>query len=325
MNQPKVYVTRLIPQPAIDLLKTTCAVEVNPADRPPSHAALIEHVQGSDAVLCMLSDQINEAVLQAAGVHCKIFANYAVGYNNIDLAAATRRGILISNTPGILDDATADLAWALLFAVARHIVPADDFVRMGHFQGWAPLIYLGVDITGRTLGVVGAGRIGANVARKAAAFNMHILYTDVQPNKDLETKTGARYVPLLELLQEADFVSLHVPLLSETRHLIGKDELQIMKKTAVLINTSRGPVVDEQALVDALKSGEIWGAGLDVYEEEPRVHPDLLSLKNVVLVPHIGSATIATRTEMGLMAARNILQALKGEQPEHCINPEVLK
>jgi glyoxylate reductase len=325
MNRPRVYITRIIPQEAIDLLKTTCEVAVNPEDRALSHKELLKNVQGRDAVLCMLSDQINDDVLQAAGWQCKIFANYAVGFNNVDLDAATRRGIIISNTPGVLDDATADLAWTLLFVVARRVVEADGYMRTGRFHGWAPMMYLGLDISGRTLGVVGAGRIGANVIRKAKAFGMAVLYTDVQPDQGLESETGARYVDLVTLLKEADFVSLHVPLLSNTIHLIGERELRLMKKTAVLINTSRGPVIDENALAAALKSGDIWGAGLDVYEEEPQVHPDLTSLNNVVLLPHVGSATFATRTNMGLMAARNILQALKGERPANCVNPEVLK
>jgi glyoxylate reductase len=324
MDQPNVYVTRQIPQPAIDLLKTKCKVEVNPQDRVLSRAELIEKVQGRDAVLCLLTDKIDEEILKAAGSQCKIFANYAVGFNNIDLDAATKHGIIISNTPGVLDDATADMAWALLFAVSRRIPESDVFTRQGLFQGWAPMMYLGLDITGKTLGVVGAGRIGINFARKAKAFAMNIIYSDIKPNPDFESETGARYVDLQNLLKEADFVSLHVPLLPDTTRLIGAQEFGLMKKSAVLINTSRGPVVDEQALVDALKSGEIWGAGLDVYEEEPKIHAELPGLKNAVLLPHIASATIETRTNMGLIAARNILQALNGEKPETCLNPEVL-
>jgi glyoxylate reductase len=325
MKQPRVYITRLIPQPAIDLLTTQCEVEVNPHDRVLSRAELVENVRGREAVLCLLTDQINEEILKAAGEQCKIFANYAVGYNNIDLKAATKQGILITNTPGVLDDATADLAWTLLFSVARRITEADGFTRQGHFEGWAPMLYLGRDITGKTLGIVGAGRIGANFGRKGKAFSMKIIYTDVVPNAKFEHDTGARFVDLPALLKEADFVSLHVPLLPATTHLISKQELRLMKKTAVLINTSRGPVVHEQALVSALKSGEIWGAGLDVYEQEPKIHPELYNLKNVVLLPHIASATVETRTNMGLIAARNILRALKGERPENCLNPELLE
>jgi glyoxylate reductase len=325
MNKPSVYVTRRIPQPAIDLLTTCCKVEVNPYDRVLTRAELVETVRGRHAVLCLLTDQIDDAIFKAAGGQCKIFANYAVGYNNIDLNAATQRGIMISNTPGVLDDATADLAWALLFSAARRITEADLFTREGQFRGWAPMLYLGLDITGKTLGVIGAGRIGVNFARKAKAFAMNILYADVKRNRDLESETGAHFVELATLLKEADFVSLHVPLLPDTTHLIGEQELRLMKKSAILINTSRGPVVHEQALVDALKSGEIWGAGLDVYEEEPQIHRELPGLKNVVLLPHIASATIETRTNMGLIAARNILQALRGERPENCLNPEVLK
>ena len=309
----------------IDYLKGYCSVEVNPEDRILTKNELIKEVKGREGVLCMLTDTIDEEVFDATGPQCRIFANYAVGYNNIDVEAATKRSILITNTPGVLDDATADLAWALLFAVSRRIVEADRFTREGKFKSWGPTLFLGRDITGKILGVVGAGRIGSNFARKAKAFGMRILYTSTKPNPQLEKETGAKFVDKSTLLKQSDFVSLHVPLKASTHHCIGEKEFKIMKKEAVLINTSRGPVVDEKALVKALKEGEIWGAGLDVYENEPELEPGLKTLDNVVILPHIGSATIETRTNMGMIAARNIVQLFNGKIPESCVNPEVLK
>ncbi|MCM8815819.1 MAG: NAD(P)-binding domain-containing protein, partial [Candidatus Omnitrophica bacterium] len=253
----------------------------------------------------------------------EVISNLAVGYNNIDVEAATRRKIVITNTPGVLTDATADLAWALLFSVARRVVEADRFTRDGKFRGWLPDLFLGMEITGKTLGVVGAGRIGSNFARKAKCFSMRILYYDKKRNYQLEQDTRALFVDLETLLKESDFISLHVPLLPETRHLIGERELALMKKTAILINTSRGPVVDEKALANALKEKKIWGAGLDVYENEPVIEPELISLDNVVLLPHIASATFETRTKMGIMAAENILAFFRGEIPPNIVNPEV--
>jgi glyoxylate reductase len=324
MKKPKVYVTRMIPEPAIELLKQHCEVEINPDDRVLDRSELIEKVKGRDAVLCLLTDTIDDEVFEAAGPQCRLFSNYAVGYNNIDVQAATKRGIIITNTPGVLDDATADLAWTLLFSVSRRIVEADAYLRAGKFKGWGPMLLLGRDITGKTLGIIGAGRIGTNFAKKASGFNMRILYTGVRPNPNFEKETGGVFVDKETLLRESDFVSLHVPLLPETRHLIGEQELELMKKTAVLINTSRGPVVDEKALVKALKEGEIWGAGLDVFENEPALEPGLAELDNVVIVPHIASATIESRTNMGMIAVRNIINVMNGREPEACVNPEVL-
>lgn len=322
--RPNVYVTRMLPDPAIELLKQHCDVEINPDDRVLTREELIDKVRGRDAVLCLLTDTIDDEVFEAAGPQCKIFANYAVGYNNIDVTAATKRGIIITNTPGVLTDATADLAWALLFATARRIVESDKFMRSGQFKGWGPLMFLGADITGRTLGVIGAGRIGANFAKKAKGFDMTILYNDIAPNEAFEKETGAKFVDRETLLKESDFVSIHVPLTPQTKHLISDNELKMMKKSTILINTSRGPVVDEKALVKALKEGEIWGAGLDVFENEPEMEPGLAELDNVVVVPHIASATIETRTKMGLMAVNNILAVFRGENPPQIVNPEVL-
>lgn len=323
--KPNVYVTRMLPAEAIEKLQQHCDVEINPDDRVLTREELLAKVRGRDAVLCLLTDTIDDEVLTAAGPQCKIFANYAVGYNNIDVAAATARRVLISNTPGVLTDATADIAWALLFATARRIVESDAYTRAGKFTGWGPMLFLGRDITGKTLGVVGAGRIGANFAKKSKGFEMKVLYHDVQPNAKFEAETGATFVDFDTLLKESDFVSVHVPLLPSTRHLMGEREFKLMKSTAVLINTSRGPVVDEHALVEALKSGEIWGAGLDVFEEEPLLAPGLAELPNAVVVPHIASATIETRTKMGIMAVDNILAALNGDTPPNCVNPEILQ
>jgi len=325
LSKPNIYITRVIPQTVTDYLKKYCAVEANPEDRILSMNELNQKVKGRDGVICMLTDTINSEVLDAAGPSCRIFANYAVGYNNIDVEAATKRSIAITNTPGVLDDATSDLAWALLFAVSRRIVEADRFTRSGKFKSWGPTLFLGRDITGKTVGVVGTGRIGSNFAKKAKAFGMRILYTSSKPNPQLEKETGAEFVDKSTLLKQSDFISLHIPLNSSTRHYIGEKEFKLMKKEAVLINTSRGPVVDEKALVKALKEKEIWGAGLDVYENEPDLEPELKELDNVVILPHIGSATIETRTNMGMIATRNIVQFFNGEILENCVNPEVLK
>lgn len=324
MGRKKIFVTREIPEAAVESLRKYFDVRVNPHDRVLSRQELLEGVKGMDAVLCLLTDTIDSEVLDAAGPQCRIFANYAVGYNNIDVTEATKRGIIITNTPDVLNDATADLTWALLFAVSRRVVESDRFAREGKFKGWGPMLLLGRDITGKKLGIIGAGRIGCNFARKAKGFDMEILYTSSKPNTEMEKELGARFVDKETLLKEADFISVHVPLTPATRHYIGEKEFKLMKKTAVFINTSRGPVVDEKALVNALKNGDIWGAGLDVFENEPEIEPGLKLLDNAVIVPHIASATIETRTNMGLAAARNIISVLNGGMPESCINPEVL-
>jgi len=311
-----VFVTRLIPQEGIDLLNETCeTVDLNPEDRVLTQAELRDGVKGRDGVLCLLTDTIDDAVFAAAGPQCKVFANYAVGYNNVDTEAAKKRGIRITNTPGVLTDATADMAWSLLFAAARRIVESDKFMRAGQWDGWGPMQFLGQDITGRTLGVLGAGRIGTNFALKSAGFRMKVVYADQVANAELESKLGARKVAMDELLKTSDFVSSHVPLMPETTHLIGKRELDLMKPTAVLINTSRGPVLDEAALVETLREGNIAAAGLDVYEDEPRAAAGLLELDNVVACPHTASATVETRTKMAVMAAENRVAGLAGEEP----------
>lgn len=320
-----VYVTRMIPRCGIDYLQRNCdRVDINPEDRVLTPQELLQAVKGRDGVLCLLTDRIDAEVFDAAG-GAKVFATMAVGYDNIDVPCATRRGIVITNTPGVLTDATSDFAWALLFSITRRVVEADKFTRAGKFVGWGPLVLLGGDITGKTLGIIGAGRIGHAVAVKSVGFKMKVLYADIRQNEELEEKIGARRVSLEELLKKSDFVSIHVNLTPETRHLIAAPQLKLMKSSAYLINTSRGPVIDEAALAQALKEKRLAGAALDVYEEEPKVHPELMQLDNVVLAPHIASATIESRGKMALMAAENLVAVLRGERPKNCVNPEVLK
>lgn len=281
---------------------------------------LARSVRGFDAVLCMLHDPIDAAVLKAAE-GCRVIANMAVGYNNIDVAEATQRGILVTNTPGVLTEATADLTWALILAVPRRVAEGDRVMRAGTFPGWGPNYMLGGDVTGRTLGLVGPGRIALAVAERAIGFRMSLLYAGRRESPGLDA-LGAKRVELDRLLAEADFVSLHVPLTAETTHLIDARALSLMKPTAYLINTSRGPVVDEAALVDALAERRIAGAGLDVYEREPVMHPGLAGLDNAVLLPHLGSATFETRGRMSRIAAENVIAALQGRRPPNLVNPE---
>lgn len=323
MSKKKVFVTRRIPQPGLDLLKDF-DMTLNPEDRVLTKQELIAGGKGKDAVLCLLTDPIDGEIMEALPT-VKIFANYAVGFNNIDVEAATKRKVAITNTPGVLTDTTADFAWTLLMAAGRRLVEADKYCRAGKYEGWGPMLFLGHDIHHKTLGIVGMGRIGQAVARRAHGFEMKILYTDelrVPPEKEQELR--ATFVSLEQLLKESDFVSLHVPLMASTKHLIGKKQLELMKKTAVLVNTSRGPVVDEKALVEALKNQTIFAAGLDVYEEEPRLAPGLADLNNVTIPPHIASASIDTRAKMATMAASNIIAFFKGEKPPNIVNPEVL-
>lgn len=319
----RICVTRQVPQAGIDLLRASgAALAINPQDRPLSPAELRDSATGCDAVLCTLADAIDAAMLDAAGPDCRIIANYAVGYNNIDVDAATRRGILVTNTPDVLTDATADLAWALILSAARRIVESDAHFRTGRWAGWGPMQFLGYDISGRTIGIIGAGRIGTAVARRAAGFSMRILYASRQRHAEIET-LGGQLVNLPTLLEESDVVSIHVPLTPATHHLVGAAELARMKSTAILVNTSRGPIVDESALVAVLRSGRIAAAGLDVYEDEPHPAPGLVDLTNTVLLPHIGSATHQARTKMATMAAGNILSALADKRPANLVNMAV--
>ncbi|HHT9136611.1 MAG TPA: 2-hydroxyacid dehydrogenase [Candidatus Wunengus sp. YC60] len=327
------FITRKIPEEGINMLKRFCqTVEVNPHDRPLTYDELLEQVKGRDAILAMLSDRIdtrliNEATdpcLKHTGTSLRIIANYAVGYDNVDIKAATAKGIVVTNTPGVLTDSTADMAWALLFAITRRIVEGDRLTRAGKFVGWAPMLLLGGDLVGKTLGIVGAGRIGTVMAMRSRGWCMKVLYTThTNRNAVLEEMLGAKRVDLETLLRESDFISVHAPLTEKTKHLIGAKELSMIKKHAYLINTSRGAVIDEVALVEALRNRQIAGAGLDVYEEEPKLKPGLAELDNVVLAPHLGSATIETRTKMAIMAAENIVAVLNGQRPKNCVNPEV--
>lgn len=322
--KPTVFLTRKLPEEGLSVLRQRSHFSVHTEDRVISRPELMQAVQGKDGLLCLLTDRINAEVMDAAGARLRVISNYAVGFNNIDVAAATERGIPVTNTPGVLTEASADLAWALLLAVGRRIVEGDRLAREGRFEGWAPMMLLGGQVYGRTLGIVGMGRIGQAVARRARGFSMRVLYHNRNRlNVDLEVELGCRYASLSELLRESDYVSLHVPLADETRHLIGARELAMMKPTAYLVNTARGPVVDEKALVEALKMGTIAGAGLDVYEDEPRLAEGLAELENAVLLPHIASATVETRTKMAQIAAANLLDVLDGRQPQHLVNPDV--
>lgn len=315
----RVYVSRPIPEPGLDLLRASCDVEVKPTDEMVPREELLEKVKGRDALLCLLTETIDKEIIEA-GSDLKIIANYAVGFNNVDVEFATKNCIWVSNTPGVLTDTTADMAWALMFAVGRRIVEADKFLRAGKYHGWSATMLLGGDIFGKTLGIIGVGRIGAAVARRAVGFKMRVLYADVRASKELEREIGAEHVDMDTLLRESDFVSVHVPLMPETTHLISVRSLGMMKPTAYLINTSRGPVVNEAALVEALRDNVIAGAGLDVFENEPEVNPGLLELDNVVITPHVASGSVETRTKMAIMAAENILAALDGKTPPNAVN-----
>ncbi|WP_419757241.1 2-hydroxyacid dehydrogenase [Acidisoma sp.] len=320
----KIYVTRAIPRATIEALEAEHDVTVNGDDRALSPEELGRNVAGCAAIVSLLTDRIDGALLDAAGPNCRIVANYAVGTNNFDVPSATERGVALTNTPGVLDDATATHTIALMLAMARRIPEAERFLREGRWDGWKPMFFIGADVDRKTLGIAGAGRIGRNVARKARGFDMEIIYSDVAPNQAIEDETGARFVSKDELLARSDFLTLHVPLVPETHHYIGADELGRMKPTAILINASRGPVVDEKALVEALRERRIWGAALDVFEKEPVLAPGLIDLPNVVIVPHIASATEETRLQMGEIVSRNVLAVLSGKQPDCCINVEAL-
>ncbi len=325
----RILMTQLAPRVAVERLRSALeppdVLDINPdPDRIWTRSELIERLrQGNyDALYCMLTNPIDAEVLDAAP-GLKIIANMAVGYNNIDIKEATRRGIPVSNTPGVLTDTTADFAWTLLMASARRLGEAERFLRAGKFHGWGPLMMVGHDVHGKTLGIIGFGRIGRAVARRATGFNMRVLYHDKYvADPDAERTLNARSATLDELLSESDFVTIHTDYNPESHHLIGAPQLAMMKPTAHLINSARGPIVDEAALAAALKQGTIAGAGLDVYEEEPRVHPGLLELDNVVLAPHIASASLDTRNSMALTAAENILAALEGKRAPDCVNPE---
>lgn len=321
--KPTVLITRPVFEGVLTKLAAWCDVKANREDRTLSPGELIEQLSGCQGVLCQLTDRMDREVIRQAP-ELRVISNIAVGYDNIDVACATERGILVTNTPGILTETTADLAFGLLLAAARRIAEADRFVRSGQWREWKLDFLLGTDVHHRTLGIIGLGRIGQAVARRARGFAMNVLYAAPRrASPEVERELGAQQVPLETLLQESDFVSLHVPLNAETRHLIGKPQLALMKPTAILINTARGPVVDEEALFEALSQGKIQGAGLDVFEHEPQVYPGLPSLPNVVLAPHIGSASRQTRLRMVEMAAENLIAGLKGEVPPNLVNREL--
>jgi len=314
---PKVFVTRQILDSGIKLLKDKgFEVEVSGVDGVMPREELLQKVKGADAILSLLTDKVNDELFDAAGPQLKIVANYAVGYDNIDVPAATKRNIIITNTPGVLTESVAEHAIALMFAIARKVVESDQFMRDGKFHGWAPMMYLGNDLVGKTLGLVGLGRIGAAVAKRMHdGFEMKVVYYDLKRNEELEKQYGIEHKELDSLLKEADFISIHVPSTPETKHLINAERLKMMKPSAYLVNTARGPVVDEAALVEALKNNVIRGAGLDVYESEPVMAPGLAELPNTVLTPHTASATEETRGAMSELAAKNIIEVLEGRAP----------
>lgn len=317
----KVFVTRQIPAAGIKLLKQKrCRIKISPYDRILKQDEIIKMGKGSDALLCLLTDKIDGQIMDGIGPQLKIIANYAAGFDNIDLKAAKDRNILVTNTPGILTETVTEHAIALLFAITRRIVEADKFARAGKYRGWAPELFLGSDIAGKTLGIVGLGGIGAEVAKRMSlGFGVKIIYFSPSRNKKLETELGIKYVPFKTLLKTADFISLHVPLLPKTHHLIGAEELKMIKSGSYLINTSRGPVVDENALVYALKNKWIKGAAVDVFEFEPELTPGLAELDNVILTPHIASATEETRNKMSQIAAQNIIAGLNGKRPPNLV------
>jgi glyoxylate reductase len=323
--RPKVYVSRLLPTSAIDRIHLFCDAEVWEGELPPSREVLLEKVRNVEGLLSLLTDKVDRELMDKAP-KLKVISNCAVGFDNIDVPEATQRGIIVGNTPGVLTDTTADFAFALMMASARRVAEGDRQVRAGGWKTWGPMILLGQDIHEATLGIVGLGRIGAAVARRAKGFGMRLLYYDVVRQKNLEDELGVQYLELDRLLAESDFITIHTNLTAETHHLIGAKQFERMKRTSVLVNTSRGPIVDNMALYEALHGGKIGFAALDVTDPEPLPanHP-LLRLDNVIVTPHIASASVVTRTKMALMAAENLVAGLKGEMPPNPVNPEALK
>jgi glyoxylate reductase len=323
-SKPRVFVSRVIPDAGLSLLRQHTDADVWPHDRAPTREELVHGCRDADALVCLLTEKVDAEVL-AAAPRLKIVANVAVGFDNLDVAAGTKAGVVMTNTPGVLDDTTADLAFSLLLCTARRLAEGDRLTRTGTWAGWGIMQLLGHDVHHATLGIVGFGRIGRGVARRAMGFDMTVLYADEYPAPpEVEKELHVTRVPMDELLARSDFITLHTPLLPGTRHLIDAGALKKMKPTACLINTSRGPVIDEAALVEALRTGVIAGAGLDVYENEPTLAPGLRELENVTLLPHIGSASHATRGKMAAMAARNVIAYFNGEAPPNALNPEAL-
>ena len=323
--KPPVLVTREVFDETLAYLAQHCEVDANQADIPLTSAELAQRLAGKSGMMCALTDRVDAALLVAAP-RLRVVANIAVGYNNIDVPACTARGVMVTNTPGVLNDSTADLAWALMLATARRLTEVESYIRTGQWTGWRLKQWLGIDVHHATLGIIGMGRIGQAIARRASGFDMKVLYHNRRPvGKEIEERLNAHYRDMRDLLAQSDFVVLQVPYSRETHHLIGAAELAMMKPTAVLINSTRGGVVDDAALIAALKAGTIRGAGLDVFENEPKLNPRFLELRNVVLAPHIGSSTEATRRAMAMTAAANLVAALRGEAPPNLVNPEAGK
>jgi len=324
MGKPKVYIARVIPAMGLNLIREFCDVTIWPEELPPPREIILREAHDADGIVSLLTDRMDAEFMDACP-RLRVISNYAVGFDNIDVPAATARGILVGNTPGVLTETTADFAFALLMAAARRIVEGVDYVRAGRWKTWGPMLLLGVDVHHATLGLVGLGRIGSEVAKRARGFDMQVLYYDVLRREDLEVHLGITYTPLDEVLARADFVSIHTPLTPETHHLMNRERFQKMKRSAILINTSRGPVVDTAALLEALQTGTIAGAALDVTDPEPLPadHP-LITLPNCIIVPHIASASAATRGKMAEIAARNVIAGLKGEPLPAGLNPEAL-
>lgn len=317
----QVVITRQIPGPAPEMLRQAGhTLRANLEDRALARDELLAMVGGADALLAQLHDKVDAELMEAAGDKLRVIANFAVGFNNIDVEEATRRGIVVCNTPGVLSDATADIAWTLMLGTARRAAEGDRMMRAGAFEGWGPNLMLGGDLVGRTLAIVGAGRIGYEVARRSVGWRMRLVYVARSRHADFEAELGAERVELERALREADFISLHVPLTPDTHHLIDAERLSMMKPTAYLINTARGPVIDERALVEALRERRIAGAGLDVYEYEPAMVDGLAECENTLLLPHLGSATHGTRAAMSELTARNLLAVLAGQGPPCAVN-----
>jgi lactate dehydrogenase-like 2-hydroxyacid dehydrogenase len=322
MRKPKVFIARLIRDKGLELIREACEAEVWPDELPPSRAELLARVRGVDGLLTLLTDRVDEELLDAAGPQLKVVSNHAVGYDNVDIAAATVRRLPVGNTPDVLTDATADFAFALLLAAGRRITEAERYVRAGHWKTWGPSLLLGADFVGATLGIVGYGRIGKALTRRARGFEMRVLYCD--PSEPPDPQSLATPVDFETLLREADFISLHTPLTPQTRGLINADALRKVKPTAVLVNTARGPVVDPEALYHALKDGRLFAAALDVTDPEPLpLDSPLLTLENCLIVPHIASASTRTRDQMSYLAAQNLVAGVRGEPLPHCVNPQV--
>lgn len=319
MPRPLLFVTRRLPDPVMEAIRERFRLSAEPSANPPSREALLTGAREAEAMICTLTEAVDGALLEAAP-RLRVVANYAVGFNNIAVDAARARGIVVTNTPDVLTETTADLTWALLLATARRLAEGHALVQSGEWRGWEPTQLLGTDLTGKTLGILGMGRIGQAVARRAGGFRMNVLYHSRRPLPDSPHSSAWRFVSMDGLLSGSDVLTLHLPLSEDTRHLIGREQLRRMKPAALLVNTSRGPVVDEAALSEAVREGRLAGAGLDVYEHEPRIHPGLMKLPQVVTLPHLGSATLATRTRMGMMCVENVEAVLAGRPAPNAVS-----